>query len=155
MKKLALTVMLLSSTLVPCRAQLFGPEAWSGALFGTFFGGLAGADCHHGFSGTGAAIGAGVGFTLGAIAGEANRRASYPYGAPYNGSVVYAQPGYGYAYVTTPNFPPPPHVVPSAKVVASAKPAPKPAKKSVSAARPPSAIVQIPDAPRVPDAPSF
>jgi len=150
MKKLALTVMLLSSTLVPGRAQLFGPEAWSGALFGTFFGGLAGADCHHGFSGTGAAIGAGVGFALGAIAGEANRRATYPYGAPYNGSIVYAQPGYGYAYVTTPNFPPPPP-----HVVASAKPVAKSAKKSVTAAKSHSAVVQIPDAPRVPDAPSF
>ena len=149
MKKLALTVLLLSSMLVPARAQLFGPEAWTGAFFGTFFGGLAGADCHHGFSGTGAAIGAGVGFTLGAIAGESNRRSSYAYGTPYYGPVVYAQPGYGYAHITTPSYSPAPHIA------ASAKPAPKPMRKSVPAARPPLAVVQIPDAPRVPDAPSF
>jgi hypothetical protein len=149
MKKLALTILLLSSMLVSGRAQLFGPEAWTGAFFGTLFGGLAGADCHHGFSGSGAAIGAGIGFTLGAIAGESNRRASEAYGTSIYRPVVYAQPGYGYAYVATPSCTPAP------PIVASPKPLVKPAKKSVSATRPPLAVVQIPDAPRVPDAPTF
>jgi hypothetical protein len=149
MKKIALTLVLLSSMLVSGRAQLFGPEAWTGAVFGTFFGGLAGADCHHGFSGTGAAIGAGVGFTLGAIAGESNRRCSDVSGTPSYAPVVYAQPGYGYTYVAAPSCPPAP------RVVASPKTAVKPVKKSVPAAKPPLAVVQIPDAPRVPDAPSF
>jgi hypothetical protein len=151
MKKLALTVILMSTMLVPGRAQLFAPEAWSGAFFGSLFGGLAGADCHHGFSGTGAAIGAGVGFTLGAIAGESNRRASYAYGTPGYGPVAYAQPGYGYTYTyaTTPSCPPAPHV---AKPL---RPATKRIAKPAPVAKHPLAVVQIPDAPRVPDAPSF
>ena len=149
MKKLALTVILLSTMLVPGRAQLFGPEAWSGALFGSLFGGLAGADCHHGFSGTGAAIGAGVGFTLGAIAGESNRRSAQVYGIPYYGPVAYAQPGYGYAYVTAPSCPPAP------RVATPARPAAKRIAKPAHVAKPPLVVVQIPDAPRVPDAPSF
>ena len=149
MKKLALTVILLSTMLVPGRAQLFGPEAWSGAFFGSLFGGLAGADCHHGFSGTGAAIGAGVGFTLGAIAGESNRRASYAYGTPHYEPVAYAQPGYGYAYTITPSRPPAP------RVAAPARPAPKRIAKPAHVAKHPLVVVQIPDAPRVPDAPSF
>lgn len=149
MKKFVLTVLLLSSMLVSGRAQLFGPEAWSGAIFGTLLGGLAGSDCHHGFSGTGAAIGAGIGFTLGAIAGESNRRASEGYGTPSYGPVFYTQPGYGYAYVATPSCSSAP------PVAASRKPAVKAANKPVPTARPQLAVVQIPDAPRVPDAPSF
>ena len=149
MMKIALTIVLLSWMLMPGRAQLFGPEAWTGAFFGTLFGGLAGADCHHGFSGTGAAIGAGVGFTLGAIAGESNRRASESYQTPSCGPVVYAQPGYGYVYVPTPGCPP------ATPVFTAPKPKVKPAKKTVPKAKPPLAVVQIPDAPRVPDAPSF
>src|SRR4029079_9830568 len=107
------------------------------------FGGLAGADCHHGFSGTGAAIGAGVGFTLGAIAGESNRRSAQVYGTPYYGPVAYAQPGYGYAYVTAPSCPPAP------RVATPARPAAKRIAKPAHVAKPPLVVVQIPDAPRV------
>jgi predicted lipid-binding transport protein (Tim44 family) len=149
MKKLALTILLLSTMLVPARAQLFGPEAWTGAFFGTLLGGLAGADCHHGFSGSGAAIGAGIGFTLGAIAGESNRRAFEGSGTPSYGPVVYAQPGYGYVQVAAPVC------LPKSPVVVHSKPAVKSAKRSVGTAKPSHAVVQIPDAPRVPDAPSF
>lgn len=71
MKKLLVTVM-AGATLVSAQAQLFSPEAFSGAAFGSWIGALAGSDCN-GLSGEGAAIGAGVGLLVGALAGEARR----------------------------------------------------------------------------------
>ena len=81
MKRLILTI-LAAVVLTSASAQLFSPEAPNGALLGTFIGGIAGGDRHHGFSGNGAAIGAGVGLLAGAVAGEVQRRnyyASQPY----------------------------------------------------------------------------
>jgi uncharacterized protein YcfJ len=81
MKRLILTI-LAAGILTSASAQLFSPEALNGALLGTFIGGIAGRNCHHGFSGNGAAIGAGVGLLAGAVASEVRRQnyyASQPY----------------------------------------------------------------------------
>ncbi len=90
--------MSLSASLLTAQAQLFSPEAFHGALFGSLIGGVVGGDCHHGFSGDGAAIGAGVGLLAGAIAGESRR--NYYYDAP--GYVYSTAPavsiGYGYGH---------------------------------------------------------
>ena len=99
MKRLILIV-LASSGLAGAQAQSVIPDALGGALVGTVIGGIAGGNCHNGFSGNGAAIGAGVGLAAGAILGVAQQQSSYlsqPY-VYYPAPVVYAQPGYGYAY---------------------------------------------------------
>jgi outer membrane lipoprotein SlyB len=108
MKRLIVSI-LTASALSSASAQLFSPESLNGALLGTFIGGIAGGNHHHGFSGNGAAIGAGVGLLAGAVVGEARRQdyyASQPY--YYYPAPVYAQPGYGYAtgpaYVSTPVY---------------------------------------------------
>src|ERR1035438_2717981 len=92
MKRLILTI-LTAGALTSAPAQLFSPDSLNGAFLGTVIGGLAGGNHCHGFSGSGAAIGAGVGLLAGAIVGEARRY--YYYAAP-----VYATPGYGYAYAS-------------------------------------------------------
>src|SRR6187399_2581346 len=71
MKRLVLVCLAAGS--LTTQAQLFSPSALGGAFWGSMIGGIAGSDCHHGFSGSGAAIGAGVGLLVGALAGEANR----------------------------------------------------------------------------------
>ncbi|HOX56535.1 MAG TPA: hypothetical protein P5205_06380 [Candidatus Paceibacterota bacterium] len=99
MRKLLL-IILASSGMTGVHAQLFSSEAVGGALMGTFIGGIVGGDCHHGFSGNGAAIGAGIGLASGAILGEVQRQSYYnsqPYYSYPAASCV--QPGYGYAYV--------------------------------------------------------
>lgn len=109
MKKLMLTF-LAAAAVFSARAQWPTPEAFGGALWGTLLGGIIGADCHHGFSGEGAAIGAGIGLLAGSIVGEARRqeyRADYYYagGAPacppyspyaYYAPNAYCAPGYYY-----------------------------------------------------------
>jgi uncharacterized protein YcfJ len=95
MKKLVLAV-LSAGALVSAQAQLFGPEAWNGAALGSFIGGLAGSDCHHGFSGEGAAIGAAAGLLAGALVGEARRQDYEQNEAPYD-----------YSYSSGPTEPPP------------------------------------------------
>ena len=98
MKRLILTI-LTAGALTSAPAQLFSPDSLNGAFLGTVIGGLAGGNHCHGFSGSGAAIGAGVGLLAGAIVGEARRNdyyASQPY--YYYAAPVYATPGYGYAY---------------------------------------------------------
>jgi uncharacterized membrane protein len=91
----SLTAMLVLNS---ANAQLFSPEAWNGALFGALLGGSVGGDRHCGWSGNGAAIGAGVGFVAGALIGEANRE-RYD-NAPY----AYSRPAYGYAYSYGPGY---------------------------------------------------
>ncbi len=96
MKKL-IVIAVACGGLVGAQAQLFSPEAVNGALLGTMIGGIAGSDCHHGWSGEGAAIGAGVGLLAGAIVGEAQRQSYYAsQPACYYPATTYAQPGYGY-----------------------------------------------------------
>ena len=78
-------------------AQLFSPESIQYSLLGAFIGGVAGGNNHYhcgyyGWSGEGAAIGAGIGLVAGTLIGETRRQqyASAPYAYP-------ATPGYGYA----------------------------------------------------------
>lgn len=99
MKKLLLTL-LTATALFPARAQLFGPESWGGAFWGSLIGGIAGSDSRHGFSGKGAAIGAGVGLVAGALVGESRRNNPSYYDSE---SHVYAPAtsvsfGYGYGH---------------------------------------------------------
>ena len=146
-----LTILLLGTALTGARAQWITPPAVGGALFGTVLGGLAGGNCQNGgFSGTGAAIGAGVGFVAGAILGQVQQQNAQPvYYAP---AMTYAQPGYG--YVTTPAYA---YSYAPAPVVVS-PPAPQPviaAPPTYYWAAPSVSRYQIPDAPRVPDAPTF
>lgn len=91
MKKILLTILTVT-VLFPARAQLFSPESLSGAFWGSLIGGIAGSDCRRGFSGNGAAIGAGVGLVAGALVGE-SRRNSY-----------YDSPGYGYSTMPSVSF---------------------------------------------------
>ena len=96
MKKMLLTILTMAA-LLPARAQLFSPESLSGAFWGGLIGGLAGSDCRRGFSGDGAAIGAGVGLVAGALVGESRR---HYYDSP---GYIYAPApsvsfGYGYGY---------------------------------------------------------
>jgi uncharacterized protein YcfJ len=95
MKK-ALVAVLVTSSALAAHGQLFSPEAIGGAFWGSFLGGLAGSDRCHGFSGRGAAIGAGVGLLVGTLVSETRRQDYYrPYGY---GPQAYAQAGYGYVY---------------------------------------------------------
>lgn len=87
MKKVAV-ILVSFVALVQSQAQLLRPESLDGALWGGLIGGIAGGDRCHGFSGRGAAIGAGVGLLAGSLIGESRR---YDYDdAP------------GYVYPTTP-----------------------------------------------------
>lgn len=88
MKKVVITLISLAA-LVQTEAQLLRPESVQGALWGGLIGGIAGGDRCHGFSGNGAAIGAGVGLIAGSLIGESRR---YDY---------YDSPGY--VYSTIPN----------------------------------------------------
>src|SRR5437762_1572332 len=67
MKKIVLTLW-ATALHFSAQAQLFSPESFSGALWGSLIGGVVGGDCRHGFSGEGAAIGAAAGLVLGSIA---------------------------------------------------------------------------------------
>lgn len=95
MRKLFWTCVTAATTL-SAPAQLFSPEALGGAFWGSLIGGVAGGDCHNGFSGEGAAIGAGVGLIAGAVAGEA-RRQYYSDPQPYPAAPT-AAVSFGYGY---------------------------------------------------------
>ena len=170
MKKIVLTLS-AAALHFSAQAQLFSPESFSGALWGSLIGGVVGGDCRHGFSGEGAAIGAGAGLLAGAILGE-TRRQDYYYAQPY----VYATtPGVGYGYNSSPapacsspcvycapNSYCAAPMQPQQSQLASRQTDPKPqtrqtkpacAAKGISVSHP--VFHQIPDAPRVPDAPMF
>ena len=168
MKKIVLTLS-AAALHFSAQAQLFSPESFSGAFWGSLIGGVVGGDCRHGFSGEGAAIGAGVGLLAGAILGE-TRRQNYYYAQPY----VYATtPSVGYGYNSSPApacaspYVPPAYEHPAPMQPQQSQPAsrqtdPKPQTrqtkpagtgKGISASQP--VFHQIPDAPRVPDAPTF
>lgn len=110
MKKMLLTC-LASAALLSARAQFFSPEAFGGAALGAMIGGIAGGNTYsHGchsystFSGEGAALGAGVGLLVGALAGEANRRQAYPAEPVAYVPASSVSVGYGYP----PGYAPPP-----------------------------------------------
>jgi len=107
MKKLLLTC-LLSASLLPARAQLFSPEAFSGAAMGALIGGAVGGSSYsygcgsyNTFSGQGAAIGAGIGLLAGALVGEANQRAAHVEQPVVYTSAPTAVSGYGYGSTYT------------------------------------------------------
>lgn len=107
MKRLLLTC-LLSAALLPVRAQLFSPEAFSGAAMGALIGGAVGGSSYsygcgsyNSFSGQGAAIGAGIGLLAGALVGEANQRAAYAEQPFAYTSAPLAVAGYGYGSAYT------------------------------------------------------
>ena len=97
MKKFAL-ILVSCVSVIQTQAQLFRPEAVEGALWGSLIGGIAGREHCYGFSGRGAAIGAGVGLLAGSIIGE-SRRYSY---CDTPGYVYATTPGvnvsFGYGY---------------------------------------------------------
>jgi hypothetical protein len=120
-----------------CRAAWAGlpPESFGGAFWGTMIGGLWGGNCHDSWSGKNAAIGAGIGLAVGTLAGESRRAEERRY--------MSAAPVYGY---TVPVSSPPP-------VAVLVRPQPDLPKQSKTWAS--TSQHQIPDAPRVPDAPTF
>ena len=152
MKTLILSLLVVVGLTTSARAQLFGPESLGGAFWGGLMGGILGGNCHNGFSGEAAAIGAGIGFISGAIAGEARKQAaeSGPYVYP-----AYAYPAPG--YVVAPR--PAPYVsYPLGRLVVAPRYVPRPVRAAgISiAARPNSGMApRVPDAPSVPDAPTF
>ena len=97
MKKLVLTILILGA-LLPARAQLFSGDALGGAFLGGLIGGIASSDCHRGFSGNGAAIGAGVGLLAGALVGETRRNYYDAYPAYSYSTTPTVTFGYGYGY---------------------------------------------------------
>lgn len=84
MKKVA-AIFLSFAALLQSQAQFLRSEPLEGALWGGLIGGIVGGNHHHGLSGRGAAIGAGVGLIAGTLASESRR---YDY---------YDSPGYGYS----------------------------------------------------------
>ncbi len=95
MKKIAL-ILLSIVLLLPAQAQWLRPEPLQGALWGGLIGGIVGGNRHHGFSGNGAAIGAGVGLIAGTLASESRR--NYYYDSPSYGYTTYPSVSFGYGY---------------------------------------------------------
>ncbi len=90
-----IAICITGATLLTAQAQLFSPQSVNGALWGGLIGGVIGGDRHHGFSGNGAAIGAGVGLLAGSLAHNSSRYSYYDEPVSY-----YSTPsvsfGYGY-----------------------------------------------------------
>jgi uncharacterized protein YcfJ len=95
MKKIA-WILLGVVSLLPASAQWLRPEAVNGALWGGLIGGVVGGNRHHGFSGNGAAIGAGVGLIAGTLTSESRR--NYYYDSPSYGYTTYPSVSFGYGY---------------------------------------------------------
>jgi uncharacterized protein YcfJ len=94
MKKF-ITLCIAGVTLITAQAQLFSPQSVNGALWGRLIGGVIGGDRHHGFSGNGAAIGAGVGLLAGSLAHNSSRYSYYDEPVSYC-SAPSVSLGYGY-----------------------------------------------------------
>ena len=95
MKKVVV-ILVSCAALVQTQAQLLRPASLEGALWGGLVGGLVGGDRHHGFSGNGAAIGAGVGLIAGALASES--RNGYYYDEPGGFYAPASGVSFGYGY---------------------------------------------------------
>ncbi len=94
MKKL-IALCITGATLLTAQAQLLSPQSVHGALWGGLIGGVIGGDRHHGFSGNGAAIGAGVGLLAGSLANNSSRYSYYDEPVSYY-SAPSVSVGYGY-----------------------------------------------------------
>lgn len=114
------------AAMLSAQAQLFSPDAITGAGLGAMIGGISGGDCHNGgFSGNDAAVGAGIGLLAGTLLGEARRQSEpdtvgyayapapapavsfgYGYGNCGSSAYVYYSPNYytapGYYYRPAP-----------------------------------------------------
>jgi uncharacterized protein YcfJ len=95
MKKL-IAIWLTSATVLSAQAQLLSPQSVNGALWGGLIGGVIGGDRHHGFSGNGAAIGAGVGLLAGSLSGNSHRYSYYDEPRSYYSAAPSISLGYGY-----------------------------------------------------------
>lgn len=132
--KLSLLGLMLGAGL-QANAQLFVPEAITGAGFGALTGALIAG--HHN-AGTGAAIGAGAGFVLGGLA-QAEREHYYSsYGYPSYGAGYYVPAAYGYpsAYTVSCNNAP-------AQPAPAAAPVPPPLPLAPQPAPPPSPMAGV------------
>ena len=94
MKKI-IALCITGATILSAHSQLLSPQSVNGALWGGLIGGVIGGDRHHGFSGNGAAIGAGMGLLAGSLANNSSRYSYYDEPVSY-----YSAPsislGYGY-----------------------------------------------------------
>jgi len=97
---------LAGMTVVSSQAQFLNPDSIGGAAMGAFWGGILGGDCHHGFSGEAAAIGAGIGFLTGTLVNESRKREYEHYSS--QPAVYVPQPsvslGYGYGPEVAPTY---------------------------------------------------
>jgi uncharacterized protein YcfJ len=98
MKK-TIYILLIATTAMAAKAQLFSNESLTGALLGGIAGGVI-VHNHHRQGGEGAAIGAGAGLLLGTIVHNEKEKARYQ--APVTEAPVYA-PTYTTTYVQRPN----------------------------------------------------
>jgi hypothetical protein len=95
--KMPICLALALLAVVPGRAQVFGPNATSGALLGGLAGGIIGHNDHN-QTGRGIAIGAASGLILGSIADQANYDSYQRTEAPAPNYYVYRQaPSYYYS----------------------------------------------------------
>ena len=94
MKKV-IALCITGATLLTAQAQLLSSQSVNGALWGGVIGGVIGGDRHHGFSGNGAAIGAGVGLLAGSLAHNSSRY-SYCDEPVHYYSAPSVSVGYGY-----------------------------------------------------------
>ena len=95
MKKL-IALCITGATFLSAQAQLFSPQSVNGALWGGLIGGVIGGDRHHGFSGNGAAIGAGVGLLAGSLSGNSRDYSYYDEPVSYYSAAPQVSFGYGY-----------------------------------------------------------
>lgn len=97
MKKL-LTIWIALTTLASAQAQLLSPESLNVAVWGGLIGGTLGGNRCHGFSGNGAAVGAGIGLIAGELTRESRRHNYYDEPVNHFTTVPSVSVGYGYGH---------------------------------------------------------
>lgn len=96
--KRIIIVLATSISLCSTHAQLLSPESVHGAVWGGIIGGIVGGDRHHGFSGNGAAIGAGVGLLAGSLASGSRHYSYHDEPIGHRSFAPTISLGYGYGY---------------------------------------------------------